>query len=426
MLTNEQYTGTYISGQRETASVGSKKMIMKDRSEWIIFPDSHPPIVSKEEFDRVGEILKAPKDALSTKVERSSHAKKLYGRIENGERKPCNSPYGYRIGSNGFFEIDETAAEVVRLVFDLALQGHTARDIADKLCKSKHLAPGEYFKLAKGITIEPKYRWPVSRVREMLKNEKYTGAYVAGRSFLDENGKTYLTPKSDWIVIPDKHPAIISKEIFKQVQALASQGKRKMQPHNYLLKGKIVCGTCGYAMIYGNTTNEPMYRCMSTHADPSAACHKLKLFTAEVEDAVMTIIKVQAGIVLESGDLSELRKGNGSNQLAEYEKQIKMLGEQRQSVYEQFISGGIDRENYRSAKSDITAQIERLKSMVTVIKQTEIDSQAMKKTADQAKAVLGDALTPREIVDALIEKALVYPNNHIEISWKVKGFELSA
>jgi DNA invertase Pin-like site-specific DNA recombinase len=423
ILTNEQYTGAYIAGKRETSRVGSKKMIEKDRAEWIVLPNKHPPIVSKEEFDKVGEILKAPKEALSHGRERSAHAKKLYNGIESGDRKPNATLYGYRVSPCGTaYEIDEPAAQAVRMVFDLALQGYTARDIGEELFKAKHIPPGEYFKLAKGANIEPKYRWPNLRVREILKNEQYTGAYVAGRTFQDDSGRKYHTPKSEWIIILDKRPAIVSKEVYEQVQALASQGKRRMQPHNYLLKGKIVCGTCGHAMIYGITTYEPMYRCMSTHADPTAACHKLKLCAAEVADAVMTVLKVQAGLVLESDDLSGLRKSVDSGQFAEYEKQIKALAEQRQTVYEQFITGEIDRETYRSIKSDLTAQLDKLKNMVAAIRQSEIDSQSMKNTADQAKAVLGDALTPREIVDALIEKVHVFPNDHIEISWKVFGF----
>ena len=423
ILTNEQYTGAYVAGKRESSSIGSKKMVLKDRSEWIIFPNSHTPIVGQDEFDRVQEIINAPKEALSHGRERSAHAKKLYDRIVSGERKPNSMLYGYRVSPCGTtYVIEETAAQAVRMIFDFALKGYTARDIGEELCKAKHIPPGEYFKLARGANIEPTYRWPKLRVREILKNEQYTGSYVAGRTFQDESGRKYHTPKSEWIIIPDKHPAIVSKEVFEQVQALASQGKRKMQPHDYLLKGKIVCGTCGHAMIYGNTTFEPMYRCMSTHADPTAACHKLKLYTAEVEDAVMTVIKVQAGVILESGELSELRNDEGNNQLAEYEKQITAIGEQRQSIYEQFITGEIDRETYRSVKADFTAQIERLKSTVAAIKQSETDSRTQKNTADQAKAVLGDALTPREIVDTLIDKVHVFPNNHIEISWKVSGF----
>jgi len=423
ILTNEQYTGTYIAGKRETARVGSKTQIEKDRSEWIIFPNNHPAIVSEVEFARVQEILKAPKEALSNGRERSSHAKKLVDRIASGKRKPSATLYGYNINASGSYDIDETAAKAVKAIFDLALQGLTTRDIAVKLQEAEHIPPGEYFKLARGLDIQLTFRWATLRVREILKNEQYTGAYIAGRTFQDEDGRKYHTPKSEWVIIPDKHPAIVSKEVFQQVQALNSQGKRKMQPHNYLLRGKIVCGTCGLAMIYGNTTTQPMYRCENTHSNPAAACHKMKYATVDVDNVVISIIKAQASLILQTDDLSELRKtGGDKSQLAECDKQVKALNEQRQSVYEQYITGEIDGATFKKIKSDHTTQIDRLRALASSLRQAELDSYNKSKVTKQATAALNGSLTPAEIVDALIERVHVFPNDHVEITWKVAGF----
>ena len=276
ILNNEQYAGTYIAGKGEVAGVGSKACIEKDRSEWIIIPNSHPPIVSKEDFVRVQEILKSPKDALPKARVRSINAKKYLDSIESGERKLTATLFGYGINSSGKFEIDNTAAKSVKAIFDLALQGYTIRGIAEKLQEEGYLPPKEYSMLAKRLDNELDrqqdnrldksfgnimdrisdngldellenglykisdnrlgkepdtqitYRWPPFRVRKILQNEQYTGAYVAGKRFYDENGQRYHVPQSEWIVIPNKHPAIISKEIFEQVQAMRSQGKRKM------------------------------------------------------------------------------------------------------------------------------------------------------------------------------------------------------
>ena len=423
ILTNEQYTGTYIAGKQESSRIGQKAIIYKDRSEWTIIPDSHPPIVSKEDFDRVQEILSSPKEALSDGRERSSHSKKLYHKVASGEGKYNANLYGYRLNASGSWDIDETAAVAIREIYEYALQGYTPRDIAGKLQEAGYVPPGEHFKLTRGLNIQPTMKWSALRIREILKSEQYTGAYVAGKTFQDESGRKYHTPKSKWIIIPDKHPMIVTKETFMQVQEIVTQSKRKMQPHDYLLRGKIVCGSCGRAMIYSSTTLQPMYRCMNTFADPAATCHKFKIATNEVEDAVMSVIKIQAGLVLESVDLTEIRKRNsGSRQLAEYEKKIKSLGEQRQVVYEQFITGEIDRESHRTTKADLTAQLDRLKNMVATIRQSDLDSHAMKTTVKQAEAVLSEALTPKEIVGSLVEKVHVFPNDHIEIVWKFAGF----
>jgi hypothetical protein len=133
ILTNEQYTGTYVAGKRESSRVGSKTMKEKDRSEWIVIPDSHPPIVSTEDFARAQEILHSPKEALSNGRERSAHSKKLYHKVESGEGKPNAVLYGYRLTTEGTIAIDDVAANAIRAIFSLALQGNTAREIAEKL-----------------------------------------------------------------------------------------------------------------------------------------------------------------------------------------------------------------------------------------------------------------------------------------------------
>ena len=427
LLSNEQYTGTYIAGKRESTKIPVRTSEPVDRSEWTVIEGSHPAIVSKEDFERVQEILKTSRKKPSDDETRSERSRAILQNIEKGLSKPRGTLFGYRKNSDSCWVVDEANAKAVKLIYDLALQGYNTREIAEQLKASGFIPPGEQSKMANDADFLPTMEWADMYLREILKNEQYTGVHFAGKSFRSEDGTRHYAPKSEWVAIPDRHPAIISKEVFMRVQETFFASRQKRQSRNYLLKGKVACGICGRALLYEVTTKNSRYCCKSTLPDPTAKCHKMKVMAAELEETVMTVIRKQADVIIASDDLSGLKKSvDSASQLAEYEKQIKLLGEKRQTVYEQFISSGIDRENYRSAKSDITAQIDRLKSMMTAIKQTEIDSQAMRKTADQAKAVLGDALTPREIVDALIEKVHVHPNNHIEISWKVKGFELSA
>ena len=171
-------------------------------------------------------------------------------------------------------------------------------------------------------------------IREILKNEQYAGTYIASKTFQDVNGKKYHTPKSEWVMIPDKHPAIISKAVFDEVQGIRAKSRKNMHRRDYLLHGKISCGCCGYAMVYGETTVPPSYRCMRTHADPEAQCHKMKVIAPEIEEAVMTVIKRQAEVVLESGDLTGIyKKHEVERRTAECEKQIHQWVEQRQRYY---------------------------------------------------------------------------------------------
>jgi hypothetical protein len=265
--------------------------------------------------------------------------------------------------------------------------------------------------------------WTGQSVRNILKDEQYTGTIFAGRTYQDSNGRKYHTPRSEWFVFPDKHAAIISKEVFEAVQELRSKTRKNMSRRNYLLTGKISCGCCGFAMVYGESTIPATYRCMKTHANPMADCHKMKVNANELEKAVMTIIKKQAEVVLDNGDLSELRKMTDfDKRTAECEKQIRQWVEQRQTYYEQFVQGEIDRETHVKLKGECTANIDRLNNQLAVVKQIERDKEADKKVTAIAKEALSTTAAPQDIVNALVEKILLFPGNRVEIRWKFVNF----
>ena len=233
----------------------------------------------------------------------------------------------------------------------------------------------------------------------------------------------YHVPKSEWIRIPNKHPAIINKDVFEQVQVIRANSRKNMNRRDYLLSGITACGCCGFALVYGESTTPATYRCMKTHADPAADCHKMKVGADVLESAVMAIIKKQSEVVLACDDLSEFQKvGIDERQKGEFENQISQLASRRQQCYEQFVCGEIDRDTFQSIKSDCTTQIERMNNQLSILKQAEQDKGANKKAATLAQNALNKTATPKDIVNALVEKVLVFPNNHVEIRWKFANF----
>ena len=73
-------------------------------------------------------------------------------------------------------------------------------------------------------------------------------------------------------------------------------------------------------------------------------------------------------------------------------------------------------------KADYTKRIDTLTQQLAVSQQTARKRDADKKTAALANDALSETAEPKDIVDALIEKILVYPGNHIEIHWKFENF----
>ena len=424
ILQNEQYTGSYVAGKVEASQIGESFRVEHDRSKWIIRPDSHPAIVSKDDFALVQEILQNPKIYASEKPIPSKHANTLRSRIVSGERLSCAVPYGY-IVSEGVWGINPITADVVRMIYDLTLQGLSLREICCNLSESKIPTLSEYRKLAKEENITSTCKWKTQALKDILKDEQYIGSYVAGKSYQDINGKQYLRPKSEWIIIHDKHPAIISKDVFDEVQKIRSQSRKNIKHRDYLLFGKIACGCCGYALTYCESCSSPMYRCEKTHADPTADCHKMKYNADEIHNAVMTIIRKQAEVVLNFGDLDLEgihKKGEFERRISECEKQIRQCIEQRQKYYEQFVLGEIDRNTHIQLKADCTIQLERLNNQLAVIKQSERDKSVNEKVAEIAKTALSETATPKDIVNALVDKVIVFPDYKIEIRWKFVNF----
>lgn len=134
------------------------------------------------------------------------------------------------------YRIVEEEAEVVRLIFDMYLKGNGLPSISRHLEKNRFLGRNS---------------WAQSSIREILINPNYTGDYVYNRR--DKKTKTRYKDKDDWVVVPDNHTAIISRERFELVQKELKERNngrdnpfyKKGKNSTYILSGKLICGKCG-------------------------------------------------------------------------------------------------------------------------------------------------------------------------------------
>lgn len=432
ILGNEQYMGTYISGKQEQKAIGSHSKININKSEWIMKPESHPPLVGKEDFAAVQAIMSRYKNSRAAKplnnplqddIDRSRRNLMI-----SGEQMVNNPIYGYDKDGSGKLIIDTPAASIIQEMYQLAAQSLSVKEIRSRLTELNYPTPSEHIKRGKGYDLTPTCQWTDKSVRGILQNVQYTGAYVSGKILKNyETGKKYHTAKSDWIIIPGKHPPIVNQTLFDTVQKILASGRvrrKNMRPRDYLLRGDIVkCGCCGYALMYDDSTANTVYRCHHTLAEPNAGCHKLKVSAAELDETTLTIIRKQAEVVLNAGNLSELRLVSADGKrIADYEKEILLCIEQRQQSYERFVLREIDKETYQTLKNDCSLRLDKLNNQIAVLKKAERDRQANEKSATIAKTVLSGATVPREIVETLIDKIFVFPGNRLEVHWKVADF----
>ena len=158
--------------------------------------------------------------------------------FENGAIWGGRSSLGYKLVDKKFIVVPEEA-EVVRLIFQLYIDGHGADSIR-KILDSKG--------------IEPMYtkKWGHSSIMKVLKNRNYTGDLILQKTYREN----YLTKRQiinkgelDRYFIQDNHEAIISRDTFEKAERIRKERAQKNKPHSprqdYPFLGKVKCGICG-------------------------------------------------------------------------------------------------------------------------------------------------------------------------------------
>ena len=354
-----------------------------------------------------------------------------YAKMKRGEYQSEVCQYGYRKGANGRLEIDEEAAAVVKLIFELALTMKNAGDVVKVLHERKIIPPGEYRK-AKGNGFHDISRsigiWQRPTVLRILEDERYTGTYIAGKRAVTEIGgnRVRLKPESEWFKIPDHHPAIVSREIYERVNSQMLRFKCPKTTREYTLRAKVYCGCCRHAMQLAPRKIHT-FDCRYTKVDEKAECHKLKIGEQELEYLLFEIINKQAQVILSIDGLGDTTGLSVKvEQQAEYEKQLALLNEEKCTLYERYVLGEVDSETYKTNKtsldtetSRLTRALDKLKTDAEILSAVKASDDELRQVADAALAT--DKLT-RPLVDLLIDKVYVYPGNQVEIVWKVADF----
>lgn len=369
---------------------------------------------------------------LSKKIKSAAHE-----RMRRGERVTKNCLFGYMLDDKRKMVIDESAADTVRLMFNLALDGNSLAQIAKRLYEEKRLTPNKH----KGREKNRGYTWELSCVRAILLDEQYTGTYIAGRTTKVDvsSSKVVKQPESEWYKIPGHHPPIVEKPLFdavREVLANKSHAKRKREVgtserYGHLkngnpLKGKVACGCCNHAMLLSNTKNAK-FQCKFSRIAADAECHKLSVSAQELIEMVYEVIAKQVQIILNIDDLNEI--GNLDKRMAqqaEIGKLIALCLEEKRKLYERLVLGEIDVADYKVGKTSADAELDRLNRANAILISENVKLSADKAANDELRSAAESASNEnsltRQLADLLISKVYVYPGDRVEIAWKVSGF----
>lgn len=364
---------------------------------------------------------------LSVKSKSARHAK-----MKRGEYVSTNTFYGYKLNKDRQLIIDEVVADNVRLIFGLALEGKTATEIKTELYQRNISTPAEY-KAQNGKQhydiSRANHIWQSSSILRILYDERYTGTYIMGRSEVKEVGGSRVRKRdeSKWYKIPNAHPAIIDKQVFDKVQEQLLRFKcPKEKQAEYPLKGKIICGSCNHTM-QRLAKKKPMFHCRYTDAVSDFPCYDLTISETEVSEIVFSVLSKQAEVIFALDKITDTTQLNFTiKQNDLYSEQVTDLKNQKTQLYERLLIKEISIDEYKQAKAAIDDKLIIVSNSFNATSQKNEHLLRTKAEKEKRLRIAQNIATQKslnkELVDLLIDKVYVYPNNQIEVVWKLKDF----
>lgn len=212
---------------------------------------------------------------------------------ESGKHTASTPPYGYIKDEKDKdkWVVDEKAAEIVRRIFNLTMNGVGPYKIAKILEADKIDIPAYHqqkmgYGLHQSKNFEYPYRWCSSTIASILKKKEYLGHTVnfkTRKHFKDKKSKYVSEDK--WLIFENTHEAIIDQETFDNVQRI--RGNVKRYPDGWgeyhPLTGLMYCADCGSKMYVHRTSNYkniPYYTCSAYTKTPCGtlcpSAHRIK------------------------------------------------------------------------------------------------------------------------------------------------------
>ncbi|MDE7313875.1 MAG: recombinase family protein [Eubacterium sp.] len=364
----------------------------------------------------------------------------LYTKAQRGDYVSAFAPYGYKKDPADKHRIvpDEEAAAQVQRIFQMAADGKSTMQIARALNEGQVPTPLQYRRKNgsshKGWDcIGAENFWTQQSVVKILRDERYTGKAVYGRRKRENAGDMRQVPvqKSGWITADNAYKGIVSKEEFRIVQKKLRIGRErgKNQKSGNPLLGKVRCAVCGRAMIRAGK-KQAYFTCHTPRMAPAYDCPVLRV----PQDCLLHI--VQDGIRLqvlctvdwqrireELHRLAQQEQEEAEKKLLKLQEACSRLEAKRKEIYEQYVFGGLGRQEYLAAKEKSTKAYEKLERQAAKLKE-ELAAHETKPVRQEPFGWHSQyAIASQFAADCMqeaLQEVLVCPGNLLIIVWNFR------
>ena len=375
----------------------------------------------------------------------------LRAQMETGKFRNRNLPYGYLWnGDKTAYVVDEEAAAVVRQIFEWKLREVSVYTIVERLKAGGIESPERHKRRAgtrNGDNIQGE-GWCPSTIRGILQNRAYIGEMVCGKSetALYKGLKKHVTETDKWIVVPDAHPPIVSVSDFEAVERQMREDSAHRETAMEwsadiragmidLFAGKIFCADCGKRMYYKRQRIQckgvvfrGVYDCSTHMRRGHGTCFKHAMRQDALNEKVFNAIRDQLQVALDYEKLLlAMRGGDREASVREKHKaavssvklRLNALKKKRAGLYESYVEGILNEEEYAFAKQTYEEQYEALNRLLDeAVERRERFLASISpdnKWLTMMRGVAGMTGLTQELVDAIIEKVLVYGEGRIEV-----------
>ena len=346
----------------------------------------------------------------------------------NGQYIGAFAPYGYvkHPKDKHLLIIDPDAAEIVKLIYDLCLQGIARRSIVYHLNDHGIPSPATYRK-QKGLPVSSPSDTPLwgdKAVTLILTNPIYTGDLVQGRRRV----KSYKVhqieevPEEEWVRVPNTHEAIISRDTFEKVQALLKRDTRRAPRTKelHLFSGFLRCADCGKSVTRSSSGQSTRYLCSTYKNRSRTACTMHSIKHNRLEAAVLFAVQQQIYLAVSYSEMiarintAPVKKSQSirlEELIAAKERELAKISRYKQSLYQDWKDGEITQQDYRDMKADYERQ---------TITLTDVLARLNAERSELANGVKSEhpalvAFTKHQNIDQLSRELLVELIDHIKI-----------
>jgi hypothetical protein len=326
----------------------------------------------------------------------------LRAKAQQGQFLGTYPPLGYIKDPNNKHQliVDEEGAKLVRRIFDMSVNGMSCGAIAIKLRKEGVLTIREYFHSIgifqpRGFNPKLPPKWQSSSVRHLLQNHAYLGYVVNGRKTKKSfKIKTNIViPEEDWIIVPDCHEPLVSKETFDLAQRTVKTRQRKIyEQHDNIFAGYLKCATCGTNLSIANAYRERDKGCFLCNRyrirgskDGGRLCTAHYIPYPQLYEAILDEIRFHAATAKQNeGNLREYAEqamqSNNDKDTAHFRRELVKLKNRFEELetiisrlFEQNALGVVSDERFISLSAKYETEQSGLKSRIADL-QDKIDS----------------------------------------------------